>query len=143
VSIEENKNIVRRYYHDLWNKWDLGIANELIATDLVFRGSLGVNTRGLEGFKEYVQLVRQAFPDFSNSIEELIGEEDKVVARLTYRATHRGELFGIAPTGRHVTYSGVAIFRIAGGKIVEGWVLGDTADLLRQLDSTLPGQSSR
>jgi steroid delta-isomerase-like uncharacterized protein len=143
ASIEENKNIVRRYYHDLWNKWDLGAADELIATNMVFRGSLGVNTQGLEGFKQYVQLVRNAFPDFSNHIEDLIGEGDKVVARLTYRATHRGEVFGIAATGRQITYSGVAIFRIADRKIVEGWVLGDTAGLMRQLGATLPGQSSR
>jgi steroid delta-isomerase-like uncharacterized protein len=143
LSIEENKNIVRRYYHDLWNKWDLGVADELVATDILFRGSLGVSAQGLEGFKEYVRLVRNAFPDFQNNIEELIGEGDKVVARLTYRATHGGEVFGIAPTGKLVTYSGVAIFRIADAKIAEGWVLGDTAGLMRQLGATLPGESAR
>ncbi|HWU37535.1 MAG TPA: ester cyclase, partial [Candidatus Acidoferrum sp.] len=77
--------------------------------------------------------VRAAFPDFHNTIEELIAEGDKVVARLTYRGTHRGHLFGIVPTGRQVVYSGIAIFRIAGGKIVDGWVIGDTLALMQQL----------
>lgn len=143
MSTQENKDIVRRYYHDLWNTWDLSLADELIATNMVFRGSLGVNTEGREGFKQFLQLVRKAFPDFSNQIDDLIGEGDKVVARLTYRATHQDEVFGIAATGRQITYSGVAIFRIADRKIVEGWVLGDTAGLMRQLGATLPGQASR
>jgi steroid delta-isomerase-like uncharacterized protein len=143
MSTRENKDIVRRYYHDLWNTWDLSLADELIATNMVFRGSLGVNTEGREGFKQYLQLVRKAFPDFLNQIDDLIGEGDKVVARLTYRATHQEEVFGIAATGRQITYSGVAIFRIADRKIVEGWVLGDTAGLMQQLGAALPGQAFR
>ena len=77
--------------------------------------------------------VRAAFPDFHNTIEDLIAEGNRVAARLSYRGTHRGELFRIAPTGRRVTYSGIALFRIAGGKIIDVWVIGDTLGLLRQL----------
>lgn len=133
MSIEENKAIIRRYYEELWNPWDLDVADELIAPDMAFRGSLSVTVQGRTGFKQYVNLVRTAFPDFHNTIEELIAEGDRVVARLTYRGTHRGQLFNIAPTGRSVTYQGIAIFRIAGGQIVDGWVMGDTLGLMRQL----------
>ncbi len=133
MSRETNKDIIRRYYEDLWNRWDPAVADELISGEIAFRGSLGVTVRGLEGFKGYVRQVRAAFPDFHNAIEDLIAEGDKVVARLTYRGTHRGELFGIAPTGRQVVYTGIAIFRIAGSKIADGWVLGDTWDLRQQL----------
>ena len=130
---ETNKDLVRRYYEDLWNRWDLTVAQELISPEIAFRGSLGMTARGLVGFMGYVPAVRAAFPDFHNTIEELIAEGDKVVARLTYRGTHRGHLFGIVPTGRQVVYSGIAIFRIAGGKIVDGWVIGDTLALMQQL----------
>ncbi len=133
MSREAHKAIIRRYYEDLWNRWDLVIADELIAADIAFRGSLGVTVRGLEGFKRYVAMVRAAFPDFHNAVEDLIAEGDKVGARLTYRGTHAGELFGVFPTGRQVMYSGIAIFRIAGGKIVDGWVHGDTLSLMQQL----------
>lgn len=133
MSVRENKALISRYYNDLWNKWNLAVADDLIAYEIAFRGSLAVTVQGLDGFKEYVNMVRAAFPDFHNSIEELIAEGDKVVARLTYSGTHRGELFGIAPTGRRVTYSGIAIFRIAEGKISDGWVIGDTLGLMKQL----------
>lgn len=129
----ENKDIICRYYEELWNKWDLALADELIAPDVSFRGSLAVETQGLEGFKAYVNTVRAAFPDFHNTIEDLIAEGDKVVARLTYSGTHRGEVFGIAPTDKKVAYSGVAIFRIVDNKIVNGWVLGDMPGLMKQL----------
>jgi predicted ester cyclase len=133
VSGDTNKAILRRYYEELWNGWNLAIADELIDADIAFRGSLGVTVRGLEGFTRYVTLVRSAFPDFHNTIEDLIAEDDRVAARLTYRGSHRGELFGMAPTGKRVVYTGIAIFRIAGGKIVDGWVSGDTLSLLQQL----------
>jgi predicted ester cyclase len=77
--------------------------------------------------------VRQPFPDFHNHIEDLIAEGDQVVARLTYTGTHQGVLFGMDPTGRQVSYAGVAISRIAEGRIVRGWVLGDVNGLVRQL----------
>ena len=134
MPAEDNKRIIRRYYEELWNRWDSSAADKILAPEVKFRGSLGVSVIGIEGFREYVQLVRAAFPDFHNRLEDLIAEEDKVVARLTYTGTHRGELFGRRPTGRRVSYSGVAIFSFRDGKITEGWVLGDTLNLLKQID---------
>jgi steroid delta-isomerase-like uncharacterized protein len=130
---EENKSLVRRYYEELWNRWDLSLADELLGEGLTFRGSLGVAVRGRDGFRDYVRAVRRAFPDFHNRIEELVAEGDKVVARLTYTGTHHGELFGIGPTGKRVTYAGVALLRIEADRIAEGWVLGDIHGLIRQL----------
>ena len=112
MSTSQNKALVRRYYEEMWNRWDFALADELIAEGITFRGSLGVSVSGREGFKEYMRGVRRAFPDFHNHVEDLIAEDDRVVARLTYTGTHRGELFGIGPTGRRISYAGVAIFRI-------------------------------
>jgi steroid delta-isomerase-like uncharacterized protein len=131
---QANKALVRRYYEELWNRWDFALADDLIAEGIAFRGSLGMNVAGRDGFKEYMRTVQRAFPDFHNQIEELIAEGEKVVARLTYRGTHTGELFGISATGSRVTYSGIAIFRISERCIVEGWVLGDTRGLMQQLE---------
>src|SRR5262245_1915734 len=117
----------------MWNRWDFAVADEIAGEDVVFRGSLGVGIQGREGFKEYMRTVRRAFPDFHNHVEELIAENDRVVARLTYSGTHRGELFGIAATGRRVSYAGVALFRISEGRIVDGWVLADLHGLMWQL----------
>jgi steroid delta-isomerase-like uncharacterized protein len=130
---QQTKAIIRRYYEGLWNRWDLAVANEILAPNLRFRGSLGIAVEGLDGFRDYVETVRRAFPDFHNAIQELIAEGDTVVARLRYSGTHRGELFGVPATGKRVAYDGVAIFRLRGGKIAEGWVLGDTLALRQQL----------
>ena len=129
ASSAQNKALVRRYYEDMWNRWDFALADELVSEGFQFRGSLSIDVQGREGFKDYMRIVRRAFPDFHNYVEETIAEGDKVVARLTYTGTHKGELFGIGATGRRVTYAGVAIFRIVGGSDTEGWVLGDVQGL--------------
>jgi steroid delta-isomerase-like uncharacterized protein len=135
MAVEANARIIERYYYELWNSWNFALADELLAPAIEFRGSLGVEVRGIEAFQGYMRLVQNAFPDFSNTMEDLVSQRNKIVARLTYRGTHRGELFGIPATGKRIAYSGSAFFHIARGKIMQGWVLGDTAGLIRQLDA--------
>ena len=131
--IEARKALVRRYYDEMWNRWNFAVADELISESISFRGSLGVSVKGRDEFKGYMSTVQRAFPDFHNHIEELIAEEEKVVARLTYIGTHQGTLFGIEPTGKKVSYAGIAIFRISAHCVAEGWVLGDRHGLREQL----------
>ena len=131
--VQDYKSVVRRYYSEIWNAWSEPALEELISPEIVFRGSIGTAVVGSAGFKRYVDRIRSAFPDFHNHIEELIAEGDKVAARLTYTGTHRGELFGFPGTGRKITYEGLAVFAGQGGKIVRGFVLGDTEALKRQL----------
>ena len=130
------KSLIRRYYAELWNAWSVTALEELISPNIVFRGSIGTAVKGIEEFKQYVSKIRAAFPDFHNHIEELIGEGEKVVAHLRYTGTHRGELFGFSGTGRKVTYHGIAIFQFREGKIVSGYVLGDTESLKHQIANT-------
>ena len=133
MPFEDNKLLVRRYYDEMWNRWDFALADDLVAEGVAFRGSLGQSVQGRESFKDYMRTVRRAFPDFHNDVEELVAEGDRVVARLTDTGTHTGTLFDIAPTGRRVSYAGVGLVRVALGRIAEGWVLGDLHGLLRQL----------
>lgn len=130
---EAHTAIVRRFYEELWNRWDLAVADEIVAEDIRFRGSLGTTVRGRDQFKAYVESVRAAFPDWRNEVDELFGAGEKVVARLTWTGTHRGELLGVPATGREVRYVGVAIFTVVGGVIEEAWVVGDTQELWRSL----------
>jgi steroid delta-isomerase-like uncharacterized protein len=129
----EMVRLVQRFYDEMWNRFDRGLVRELLTADVHFRGSLGREVVGHEEFCEYMEYVRAAFPDFTNVIEETVTEGDRLFARLTYRGTHRGEVFGIAPTGRRVQYAGAALFRFRAGRIAEVWVLGDVHGLLSQL----------
>lgn len=129
----EAKALVIRWYQEMWNQWRFDLADEIVAPGLVFRGSLGVHLEGREALKGYMRMVRAAFPDFHNQIDQLVSEGDTVVARLTYSGTHAGEFQGIPPTQHRIEYAGVAIFRVAGGLIQSGWVLGDLYGLRRQL----------
>jgi hypothetical protein len=81
--VTERRHLVRRYYDELWNAWDVSLADELLAPDFRFRGSLGFETRGREEFLAYLEMTRDAFPDFHNRIDDFIAEDTKVVARLT------------------------------------------------------------
>jgi predicted ester cyclase len=135
---ERNKDTILRFYEELWNRWELDVADEIVAPDVRFRGSLGANLVGIDAFKGYVEQVRAAFPDWHNQVDELIAAGETIVARLTCSGTHRGELFGIAPTGRRVTYVTAAIFRLHDGRIEHAWVVGDTQELWRTLGAAPP-----
>ena len=117
----------------MWNRWDLSLAEQLLSPDLRFHGSLGTEATGIREFCRYARSVWLAFPDFHNQIEEMIAEGDRVVARLTYTGTHRGEIMGISPSGRRVRYEGAAWFRIEGGRIALVHVVADRESLWRQL----------
>jgi predicted ester cyclase len=127
------KQLIRRYYEEMWNLWSFDLADELLSPGISFRGSLGTQVRGVQEFKAYMNKVRTAFPDFRNTIDEVVADEWRVAVRLTYDGTHLGELFGVGPTGRRIRYSGAAFFRRAGQRLVDGWVLGDVHDLRAQL----------
>jgi steroid delta-isomerase-like uncharacterized protein len=129
----DSRELIRRFYEELWNRFDKRNISELLAEDVRFRGSLGQEKAGHSGFAEYMDMIQAAFPDFTNEVVEVISEGDRAFARLTYRGTHRGEVLGIPPTNRRVEYAGAAVFRFRQGKIAEVWVLGDVHGLLQQL----------
>jgi len=129
----KNVELIGRFYGEMWNRFDTSLFPELLTEDIRFRGSLGQHKVDYEPLGEYVDFIQRAFPDFTNQVEETISEGDRSFARLTYRGTHRGEIFGIAPTGRRIEYAGAALFRFRGGRIAEVWVLGDVHGLLQKL----------
>lgn len=134
---ERNRRLIDIWYRRMWNEWDKAVFAEILSTAIVLRGSLGQLKHGYAGVSEYMDFVRAAFADFHNQIEEIISEGDKAFARLTYTATHTGELFGIAPSQKRIQYAGAAVFTFATDKIADVWVLGDLYSLLKQLSPTL------
>ena len=128
-----HKEMVRKWYEQMWNHWDESVFDEILDPELKLRGSLGPEHHGHAGVSEYMRFVRAVFPDFQNRIVEMVEEGNKVFARLTYTGTHRGALFGIPASGRTIEYSGAALFTFERGRIVDVWVLGDVDGLKRQI----------
>ena len=141
MSVEDNKALYRRY-REAFSQQDLARFDAIMAPNYVYHAP-GVPDLppGPEGMKQLVSGHLAAFPDLRVTIEDLIAEGDKVVARLTYRGTHQGEFQGIPPTGKTVAMSSIDLVRIAGGKIVEEWESPDNLGLLQQLGIIpTPGQ---
>ena len=132
---DQNKALARRNVQEIWNQGNLSVIDELVAPNATFHDPSvpGGKFTGPEGFRQFVQIYRGAFPDVRLTIEDLIAEGDKVVSRWTATGTHKGELMGIAPTGKRVTVTGCNIDQYLTGKVVEGWASYDMLGMLQQL----------
>jgi steroid delta-isomerase-like uncharacterized protein len=128
-------SIVRRALEHVFQATDPAAVDALYAPEFVnhLPPSLGQAARGREGVRRFAARWHTAFPDLRNTVEDLLADGDRVVARWVVRGTHQGELWGLPPTGRPVTLPILAIFRVAGGRIAEEWLALDTLSLLQQL----------
>jgi steroid delta-isomerase-like uncharacterized protein len=131
---DANKNAVRRLIEEVWNKGNLRVADELFAPNYIHHDASTPDVGlGPDSEKKRATLYRNAFPDFRLTIEDIIAEGETVVARWSCRGTHKGDLSGIAPTGKPFTISGISIARFASGKMVEGFINWDALGMMRQL----------
>ena len=129
-DLEANKEIVRRTFAQLTDVVEQHV--DLYGEDWVGHFP-GMPPLDAEGHEMYSKVMGTAFPDLERQIEDLLAEGDKVVARWTARGTNLGEFNGMPPTGKFATSSGITIFRIADGRIVEEWSENDLLGLLQQL----------
>jgi predicted ester cyclase len=129
---EENKALVRRAY-ELLSKKDWTAIRQIMAANFVDHNPLQGQKPGVEGFLESRISFWDAFVDPKFIIEDTVAEGDKVAVRFTASATHRGELLGLAPTNKRVSYTETTIWRVSKGKCVERWSNSDTLSLLQQL----------
>jgi steroid delta-isomerase-like uncharacterized protein len=129
MSLEENKAIVRKFI-EAYNKHDLSSFEEFVAPDFVDHTH---KQKGLEGLKQLFALAFKAFPDWHETIEDIIAEGDKVWIHVKTTGTHTGEFMGMPPTGKKLTTEMVDIYRIVNGKHVEGRFVVDQLDFLKKL----------
>ncbi len=127
------KDLIERFYNEVWNTGDEMVAREILHTDFVFRGSLGPEHHGPDGFIEYLRAVRRSLPDFICNIQDIITEENRAVAKMEFVGTHGGEFYGVAATGKQIVWAGAAFFTTDGRQITDLWVLGDIDAVKRQL----------
>jgi predicted ester cyclase len=133
VSASREERLVRRFYDDAWNRWDDDAVDELLAVDFSFRGSLGDEVVGRDGWRAYRDRLRAAVPDFHNEIVDLISAPGRAAARLVFRGHHRGVLLGRLGRGERIEYTGAAFFHCSRDHLVAAWVIGDLDGLGRQI----------
>ena len=120
---EHNKQLVRRIVEEMFNLGKLHVANEIFAPDFLDRGheQMAGKMSGPDGFAHFVKMVREALPDITATIQTMVAEGDYVAMWNTATATHRGELFGMPPSGKRISMKDFHFFRFEAGKIVEHW----------------------
>jgi steroid delta-isomerase-like uncharacterized protein len=139
---EENKAVVRRYIEEILNRSNPTPVEEIFSKDSVFHAPGMPEFRGLEGRKQLVKAIHNAFPDIRYTIEAMIAEDDKVAVSWTTVGSHKGEWLGIAPAGKQLAGSGICLFRLAGGKIADELAQFDSLSTMRQLSGTAPAASA-
>jgi predicted ester cyclase len=135
-EVQANKAAFKRF-HDAANTGDFELLakaiDELVDPDATIRTPLPIATTGAEALKEIWAMLFRIYPDIHLTVEDLIGEGDKVVGRTTVTGTHRGEFMGVAPTGKSVTYNEMFMFRFAAGRVVETWGVVDVFAQMKQI----------
>ena len=135
ANLSKNKNLIRRFYKDLWDKQDLSLIPEVFHENFTFRGSLGPVLVGHEQFGSYVTWLTNTLEGYTSDIFELIEEGDKVSGRLCFHGIHRKEFFGCPPTDKEVWWYGSPIFTFEEDKVKDLWVLGDIFGLVNRMSN--------
>ena len=120
-------------YVDSFSQGKLNIINELLDRNYVYHG-IGEESRlSKEEYLNFLNEVRQAFPDFNIHVDELIAEDERVAYRMTLSGTHKDEFKGIAATGKKFTISTIGVVLFKNGKITEEWEIYDAIGMMSQL----------
>ena len=127
MLLEESKAIVRRFTDEVWSQGKLEVVDEIVAPNIIWHGT---KINDIEAFKQNLVGFRTWFSDLCNTIDELVAEGDKVVARMTIRGTH-------TPTDKQATWTAIGICRIADAQIVEMWTNEDVLGRMQQIGYTL------
>ncbi len=140
MSADENIQLMRRWFQEVWNEGRIQTVYELLSPDGVAKGQRSgeAEMRGPEEFAKFVSEIRGAFPDIQVKVEDVFGAGDKVALRWSGVMTHTGDGLGLRASGRTVRSGGISIARIVDGKIVEGWDHWDQLGMLEQTGAYKP-----
>ena len=132
TAIDSSKAVVRRMF-ELVGQGDLDRMLDLIAEDFVVHTAVPGIAPGRDGFRTFMNVFFQAFPEQSVDIHAMLEDGDLVAVRHTHHVVHGGPFAGLPPTGRRASVDGIEIFRVADGMIAEMWHQDDLFSLMRQL----------
>lgn len=128
TTTEVNKDTVRRLFA-AFAQCDLAAMDAVLAPDFRAHSVSPGCSDDVEGLKQSAVLSHAGLQDCHNEIEDLFAEGDRVAVRYTTRAVHAGTLFGVPPSGRRITMTGIEVYRVVDGRVVEMWGEADMSEL--------------
>jgi steroid delta-isomerase-like uncharacterized protein len=131
--MDDAQATVLRHHDIIWSRGNIDAVDELYAADFVGHHPGGADWVGRDAVKLVVRATRAAFPDFHESVEDVVVQGDRVVTRFVASGTHLGALAGSQPTGRRVAVDEMAIFRVTDGRIAEKWGQVDRLGMFQKL----------
>jgi len=137
MSVEENKTTLRRNFEEIWNKQNLSLIPELVSPNY-----LGINAQGVfKGLEGYTQLVKTGIantPDLHYTVDEVVGEGDTIMAKVTMTGTFTGKLAGINISGKKFKSTSVFVSKYENGKVRESIVYANPLETFKQLGIPMP-----
>ncbi len=129
------RRLLLHYFDEVLNRKNLDAMEEIFAADVVYHSAGAPDINGLQALKAWVADYLNSVPDYKAAFKDSIAEGDRCMLRWSCKGTHRGVLFGLPPTGKRFTLSGMTVFRIQDGRVQEGWIERDSLGLFRHLQS--------
>jgi predicted ester cyclase len=139
TTTKSNLEIVREYTERVFNEHNPNLAAQYVTSDIRWHGGVLGTVEGVANLTQLLRGFIGALPDLKASEQDVVAADDKVAVRFIVEATHKGNLFGIAATGRRVRWDAVDVYRLTDGMIVEEWAADDVTAILQQIGAyTLP-----
>ena len=136
---EENKAVVRRFYEEVMNTGNVDLLDEIMAADFKDHGeTLFGSPQGRDTLKQGIIGSRGIFPDLTVQLHDLIASGEMVGVRGTMRCTQQGTFLGVAASSNELSWTGLAMFRVVDGKLVERWFNSDSLSIVQQLGIVPP-----
>ena len=135
-NLTDNEAKCQRFFDEVLSQGNIAVVDELVAANYVEHDPFPGYPADKNGLKQYVKMMRTAFPDLNTKVDFMMNDGDRVAAYLTVTGTHKGQFMGIEPSGKKFSVRCVDIVRIKDGKAVEHWGVFDSAALMQQLGGT-------
>jgi predicted ester cyclase len=133
VSVEENKKSCYRCFEEIWNQGDYSVIPEVISPDYV-----GGDIKGLDGFEQMVKNSRSTMPDLHYTVDEVVGEGETLMLKLSLTGTYSGKVANMDIEGKPLNISFVLVNRYKDGKCIEATSFVNVLDYLQQLGVPIP-----
>lgn len=132
MSVEQNKEAIRRLIN-IFNAHDFSRMDEVCNTNMVYRTASGIELQSLDEYREVMLQLQKGFPNFEYSLQDMVGEGDRIHCTFRYTGTHRGMFMGIPPSDRRADYIVASVCRFENGKLVDELDFYDGLTVMRQL----------